>query len=246
MVLFVYICAILKYSLKLVQLMKAIIIYGPPGSGKGTQADILAKQLNIVHFDIGAHIDEVVHDPKNANDSKIQEEKKTFDAGGICDPIWVANLAASRMKEIARLGFGLVLSGSLRTLHETLGDGKTPGLLKVLEDAYGSENLLFFLLEVQPEISIARNSSRLRCSVCGKGVMFQYLNCAPKGCPVCGGPLRKRTDDDPKIITRRLKAYKRDTEPVFNELRQRGYKIIPVNGGQAPYLVNKEMLAKLK
>lgn len=224
----------------------AVIIYGPPGAGKGTQADLLAKQLNLVHFDIGAHIDEVVHDSKNKNNKIIQEQKHTFDNGGICDPIWVAKLAAKRIKEIADLGFSVILSGSMRTIRETIGDHKTPGLLKVLEDAYGRKNLFFFLLDVQPEISITRNSSRMRCSVCGKGILYQYLNCQPKGCPVCGGPLRKRTDDDPNIIPRRLNAYKADTEPTFQELKKRGYKIAPIKGEHAPYLVNREILKKLQ
>lgn len=222
-----------------------VIIYGPPGAGKGTQADLLTKHMNLVHFDIGAYISEVINDPKNGKNKKIQEQKKVYDTGGICDPLWVARLATARIKEIADLNFGVVLSGSMRTILETIGDNKTPGFLEVLENAYGKKNLFFFLLKVQSEVSVSRNSARLICTVCRKTVLRQYLNCDPKGCPACGGPLRKRTDDDPKVILNRLKAYAADTEPVFQELKNRGYKITEINGDQAPYLANKEIFKKL-
>src|SRR3989344_1730772 len=224
----------------------AVIIYGPPGSGKGTQADLLAKALNLVHFDTGAQIEAVVYDPKNQNNKLIQKQRHTFDTGGICDPWWVAELAEKAFRKISKAGLGLVLSGSLRTLFETFGDHKTKGLLKVLEEEYGRNNIFFFLLKVNPKSSIKRNSSRLICSVCGKPVLHQYLKQKPFGCPVCGGKLRARTLDNPAVIEKRLVAYQAETAPVFAELRKRGYKIAEVNGEPAPYVIQKNILEKIK
>lgn len=225
---------------------KAIIIYGPPGSGKGTQAELLVKKLKIFHFDIGSHIEKVVHDPKNRNNELIQKQRRTFDTGGICDPAWVAKLAAGEIKAIAEKGLDLVLSGSLRTLFEAFGDHKTEGLLKTLEKAYGKKNILFFLLKVQPKVSIARNSKRMICTECGYAVLRAYLRQDPLACPVCGGKLRTRTLDKPDIIKTRLTAYQSQTAPVFKELKKRGYKLNIVNGEPAPYLVNKQMLKHIR
>lgn len=224
----------------------AVIIYGPPGSGKGTQADLLAKALNLVHFDIGAQIEAVVHDPENRNNKLIQKQRHTFDTGGICDPWWVAELAEKAFRKISKAGLGLVLSGSLRTLFETFGDRKTKGLLKVLEEEYGSKNIFFFLLKVNSKSSIRRNSSRLICSVCGKPVLREYLGQRPKACPICGGGLRSRTLDNPEVIKKRLLAYQAQTKPVFSELKKRGYKVISIDGEPAPYLIQRNILKLLK
>ena len=223
----------------------AVAIYGPPGSGKGTQADLLSKQLNLIHFDAGAYIDEVVHDPKNRGNKMIQRQRRAFDSGALCDPLWVARLAVKRVRELAEAGYGIVLSGSMRKVMETFGNNKQAGLLEALEKGYGRKNLFFFLIKVQPQTSLKRNSARLVCAICGKPVLTQYMSGRPKGCPVCGGPLRKRTLDDPDVIKERLAVYKRDTNPIFKLLRKRGYKLRAINGGQAPYIVNKEILNKL-
>jgi adenylate kinase len=67
-----------------------VIIYGPPGSGKGTQADELAQHFNVEHFDTGKVIQKIINDPEKLKDPIIQEQKKNFETGLLCDPPWVA------------------------------------------------------------------------------------------------------------------------------------------------------------
>ena len=139
---------------KLVSMRKiAVIIYGTPGAGKGTQADMLARALGLIHFDMGAYIEQVVHDPENKNDKLIQRQRKFFDTGGICDPDWVAKIAAERIQILSGAGFGVVLSGSLRRLDETFGKGMENGsvkgahrgLFQTLENEYRpTKNFFFF------------------------------------------------------------------------------------------------------
>lgn|SRR3989344_5628737 len=232
----------------------AVIIYGTPGAGKGTQADMLARALGLIHFDMGAYIEQVVHDPENKNDKLIQRQRKFFDTGGICDPDWVAKIAAERIQILSGAGFGVVLSGSLRRLDETFGKGMENGsvkgahrgLLQTLENEYGRKKIFFFFLKVRPQSSISRNSRRLICTVCGKPVLTKYLTFKPTSCPACGGRLRKRTLDNPKVIKERLNAFSRLTDPVLKELRRRGYRITEINGEPAPYIVHRDILAKLK
>ena len=58
---------------------KAIIIYGLPGSGKGTQANLLADKLGLIHFDTGKYLERIVHDPANKKNKIIRRERKNFD-----------------------------------------------------------------------------------------------------------------------------------------------------------------------
>ena len=223
----------------------AVVFYGPPGAGKGTQADLLAKALNLAPFDIGSYLEAVVHDPQNRRDKFIQRQRQIFDGGKICDPAWVAKISGGRIRTIAKAGLGMVLSGALRTVLETFGK-RTGGLIHILEQVYGRKNIFFFLLEVKSSTSLARNRIRLICSVCGRPVLTKYVKFRPTSCPLCGGALHRRTLDDPKVIRVRLQAFREETAPVFEKLRRRGYQIRVINGELAPYIVHKNIIKKLR
>ena len=144
---------------------KAIIIYGPPGAGKGTQANLLADVSGMLHFDTGKYIEQVVHDSANRKNKIIQREKINFDSGKLCTPAWVLKITIDKIKELSRAGFGLVFSGSPRTVFEAFGDDVNEGVISVLEKLYGKKNIAPVLLRVAPKTSILRNSSRLVCSI---------------------------------------------------------------------------------
>lgn len=222
---------------------KVFIIYGPPGSGKGTQANLLAGKFGLIHFDTGKYIEQVVHDPANKNNRTIQRERKNFDSGKLCTPSWVLKITRDKTKDLAKAGFGLVFSGSPRTLFEAFGDGKNEGLIGVLEKNYGKKNVMPFLLKVASKTSVKRNSSRLVCSVCGTPVLAN--NCLGSSCPLCAASLRRRTLDVPEVIKVRLKEYRERTAPIVSGLKTRGYKITEINGEPPPYKVFAEILKKL-
>ncbi len=222
---------------------KVVLVYGPPGSGKGTQADLLQEIKEFFHFDTGRYIEQVIRDPANAKDKIVQREKKLFDAGILCTPSWVLSIVSKKAKGLARAGISIVFSGSPRTLFEAFGDPKNQGLIEVLERAYGKKNISIFSLKVPPKISIWRNSHRLVCSTCGTPILYQKnrkLKCA-----FCSAPLRTRSLDDPKIIKVRLKQYEERTRPILERLKARGYKINTINGELAPYIVFKNIVKKI-
>src|SRR3989338_2428936 len=97
---------------------KVIIVYGTPGAGKGTQANLLAAKLGLIHFDTGKYLEQLVHDRSKQSDPLIRAARKQFDAGILLNPEFVLRMTAQKTKEIAKSGFGIVFSCSPRTLFE--------------------------------------------------------------------------------------------------------------------------------
>ncbi|RMD66289.1 hypothetical protein D6833_01670 [Candidatus Parcubacteria bacterium] len=208
------------------------MVLGPPGSGKGTQADLVAKKYGLVHFDTGKFLEALVHDPRRQHEKMIQKQRELFDSGKLMTPRWVLTMVRRQVKAIARAGWGVVFSGSPRTLYEA------EGLLPVLEKLYGKRNIFVFSLQVPARVSIERNSHRVVCAVCGAPLLTKYYPSShPRHCPVCAGPFRRRTLDNPEVIRVRLREYRERTQPIFTLTKKRGYLFTNVNGTLAPYKV---------
>jgi len=225
---------------------KAVIIYGPPGAGKGTQANLLACKDDFVHFDTGKYLEQVVHDPANKKNKMIQRERKLFDSGILMTPSFVLKVVRDKTTEIAEAGFNVVYSGSPRTMFETLGDKKNKGLIAHLEKLYGKKNIAVIFLKVQARHSLTRNANRKICALCGFAILYSKETKNIKNCPLHGGKLRTRTLDKPSVIKVRLKEFKERTLPIINMLKKRGYKINMVNGEPLPYTVHANIVRHLK
>ena len=223
---------------------KVILLYGAPGAGKGTQADLLAKKFGYFHFDTGKYIEQVVYDPEKLKNKIVQRERKIFDSGELCTPSWTLNIVAKKAEELAKAKLRVVFSGSPRTLFEAFGDKKTKGLINVLEKLFGKKNIGVLYIEVKPETSIFRNSNRSVCSVCGAPILFDQNN-LQKNCLFCGAALKKRVFDNPEKLKVRLQEYKNRTQPVLEELKKRGYRINTISGEVEPFNVFEEVKKKI-
>ncbi|MDP3947315.1 MAG: nucleoside monophosphate kinase [bacterium] len=208
----------------------AVILYGPPGSGKGTQANLLAEKFGLYHLDTGKYIEQVVHDPANRANKIIERERRLFDTGFLCTPSWVRRVVEKKTREVARAGLGIIYSGSPRTLPEA--EALIPLLLKL----YGKKRVLPFELKVRPETSHFRNGNRWVCYLCGRPLMYSPKVKYPH-CPVCGSALHRRTLDDPEVIKKRLVEYCERTIPIYGFLARRGYKLIAIDGEPLPFKV---------
>lgn len=222
----------MRFGLKYKDMKKAVILYGPPGSGKGTQANLLAVKHNLIHFDTGKFLEGIVMDPKRQKSAIIRRERKLFNDGKLMTPSWVLSMVKREAKNIARAGYGIIFSGSPRTMLEA------KGLLPVLSQLYGAKNIHVFVLEVSAKVSTKRNSSRLVCKFCGYGLLSAfYPTKDAKQCPVCGGSFYKRTLDNPKTIQIRLKEYEERTFPIFDFLKKKGARVVELDATPAPFEV---------
>lgn len=223
----------------------AAIIYGPPGSGKSTQAELLSKELGIFHFDTGDFFRKVLYsfDAENLkklgiSGQELLKERKLNESGNLNTPEWVLKVVSKKVKEFSKLDQSILLSGSPRTFLEAFGQNKDSGLMKILSEEYGKKNISIFVLKISETESVRRNLSRIVCSVCKNS----FLAKVGSSCPICGGKVEHRKDDKKETMITRLKEYHSRTEPIFTELKKRGYKINFIDGVPAPYKVHQQIL----
>jgi len=222
---------------------KAVIIYGPPGAGKGTQAELLVRNFNFIHFDSGRYIEQLVHSPAADYDPILKREKINFDSGKLCTPSWVLAVIKTKTKQMAKSGYNIVYSGSPRTVYEAFGDKKTKGLFEILIKIFGKENVFVIQLSVPPSVSMSRNKVRRICSVCSLPAMKGNLL---SRCLFCGGLMRTRTLDKPSVIKVRLKEYRERTFPILKRAKKLGIRIFKINGVDLPYKIHQQIVKKLK
>lgn len=182
-----------------------MIIFGPPGSGKGTYASRLVGILGVPHISTGDLVREEI---------KMQTEvgriaKQYVERGELVpDDIIISLLVKRLQKADAERGF--ILDGFPRTI----------GQAKFLEENFKID--LVINLVVPDELIIQRLSNRLTCKICG--AIYNRLTLKPKVdeiCDICGGELYQREDDKPEVIRERLKVYRANTEPLINYYREK-------------------------
>lgn len=176
-----------------------IILFGPPGAGKGTQADILSKELNIPTISTGAIIRGAVKEGTPMGLSA----KKFMDAGALVPDEVVIGIINERLAKDDCKG-GFILDGFPRTVPQA----------EAL-DAMGIKIDVVASLEVSDETIVNRMSGRRVCKACGATFHTEF-NPSKKGdnCDVCGEKLLIRDDDKPEVVLNRLTTYHNETEPL--------------------------------
>ncbi len=220
----------------------AIIFLGPPGSGKTTQADeIVRRHDGFYHFNLGRFIEKVVHDPKNADDPKIQEERKRFEAGLLTSNELANEITIKELKRLVSEGLGVIFSGFPRN-HE-----EAEIIVPALFEAYGEGNVIVLSLSVSQETSLLRNTNRRVCSRCGHPMVWARGQEELTYCDLCGGMLVHRSIDEPKVIEERLREYERKTKNILDFFIALGIPVFTVGGEEDPASIAKnieEIVAK--
>ncbi|MEM1514579.1 MAG: adenylate kinase [Candidatus Bathyarchaeia archaeon] len=183
-----------------------IIIFGPPGSGKGTYASRLMSALGVPHISTGDLVREEIRERTEIG----LIIKQYVERGELVPDETIIDLLLKRLQKTdAKRGF--ILDGFPRTISQA----------KFLEENFKVD--LVINLVVPDEIIVQRLSNRLICKQCG--AIYNRLTLKPKIdeiCDVCGGELYQRDDDKPEVIRERLKVYRTNTEPLIKYYRERG------------------------
>lgn len=216
----------------------AVLIFGPPGSGKSTQANLLADTLAFEVVDSGRILNQIVHDPARQQDPEIRVERERYDTGQLVSDAFFEKAMQAHIAELEKRKVSCVFGGAPRTL------GQAKSFVPQLLAAYGKENVHGFLIDLSEEESRHRSASRATCSVCGRPQLASGPAAgAPERCRVCGGALYVRKDVN--AIDTRFAAYREQTLPVFAYLEENGIPLHHVDGGKSPNEVHAEIFAAL-
>lgn len=220
---------------------KVVILFGIPGSGKDTQAKLIGDEFNLDLIETSKIFKEKLKSYQK--DPEIKKALENIKKGKLFDPKFAFKIVKEKLEELLKnKNKGFVFNGSPRTLYEA------DKLLNLLKQLFKIENLKIFYIDISEKEAIRRLSQRLICKKCERPVDPEILQKNPniKKCPICGGKIIKRQDDKPIIIKKRIKEYKKRTEPILKFLKTKKIKIIKINGEEPIKEVFNEIKSYIK
>jgi len=194
-----------------------VVMMGPPGAGKGTQAERFAQAHGVPRISTGDMLREAIREGSSPLSTGAQAG---IDRGELVDDETMIRLVADRLaQDDARRGF--VLDGFPRTIGQAEA-------LDAMMARRGNGPLVVVDMVVPHEELVRRLAGRRICRRCG-------ANAAPsaEACGRCGGPLVQRADDDRTVVDERLRVYARATRPLVEYYRERP-TFRAVDGARAP------------
>lgn len=202
--------------------MRAIILLGAPGAGKGTVAETLKAQTPYVHVSTGDMLREAI-----ASGSPVGLEAKAFmDQGELVPDAVVLRIVRDRIKD-GGVGAKWMFDGFPRTLAQA------QALDDVLKQVRGTLYAVY-VLDVPREVLVRRLADRRVCRSCG--AVYNLTTMAtkvPGRCDRCGGEVVQRPDDDEATVINRLEVYARQTEDLIAWYDRRGVLVrIPAAGSR--------------
>lgn len=212
-----------------------IILLGPPGAGKGTQAEVISKKLKIPHISTGDILREAIR-----NDTPLgKQAKKIMDLGKLVSDEIILGIIKERVsKEDCKIGF--LFDGFPRTI------GQADGLksLNINID-------LVLEISLSDEIIISRMSGRRIHLSSGRSYHIEFNPPKVEGKDdLSGEDLIQREDDKPMTVLARLEVYKNQTNPLIDYYQQAekksDLKFLKVNGANSPQEVSNEIFANIE
>lgn len=198
-----------------------IILLGPPGAGKGTQAGAVSEKYNIPHISTG----DIFRANLKDGTSLGLEAKKYMDAGALVPDELVVRIVGDRLNASDASG-GALLDGFPRTVAQA----------EALSDYLSQKDRQVdhcLCLEVPDAVLVARLAGRRMCRGCGAGFHIEFSPPPADGrCNQCGGEIYQRDDDMEATIQNRLKVYHEQTSPLVEWYKERG--LLRAIDGQGP------------
>jgi adenylate kinase len=203
--------------------VNALVLFGSPGSGKGTQARMLTHYFGVPHISTGDMLREGIRHGSNLDTAVVAR----MHAGALV-PDDVVNVMVEERLSQADAANGFILDGYPRTLDQA-------GHLAAWLDRRGVSEVVIHLA-VDYNIIIARLTGRRQCPRCG--TLYNVASRPPKVdelCDIDGQKLVIREDDSEAVIRERLDAYERQTRPVLEFYRVAGRRIVEVDASGDPH-----------
>lgn len=189
-----------------------LIFLGPPGAGKGTQAQLLAQRQGVEHLSSG----DLLRGAAQRSDPIGQQLERIIRQGGLVPDSLVTGLVLSRIEQVGE-GRSFVLDGFPRTVEQAVA------LDQHLKRKGHLPMDLALNFEMEDEAVVVRLAGRRMCAKCGANYHVQRLQPQRQGiCDRCGGELIRRADDQPETIRKRLSLYHEETMPLLDFYRRQG------------------------
>jgi adenylate kinase len=209
--------------------MKNLIIIGPQGCGKGTQAELLSKKLGIPHISTG----DIFRDIREKDTPLGHKIKDLIDNGKLVPDEITDEIVMHRLSEKDAKN-GYILDGFPRKLSQA-----------EFLDSHAKIDKVIVLMVADKE-SVKRISARRVCSKCHEGYNTIYIRPKKAGiCDKCGGKLVVRDDDKPAAVMERLKKYHETSESLLKFYEKKGV-LVRIDGEQSIKDVFKNVFKKLK
>ncbi|HEX7021117.1 MAG TPA: adenylate kinase [Gemmatimonadaceae bacterium] len=200
-----------------------VVMLGPPGAGKGTQAERFAERRQLPRISTG----DILREAVAAGTDLGRVAKATMDAGNLVgDEVMIGIIRERLAREDAEPGF--VLDGFPRTVAQAAA-------LDVLMDGRGP--LVVVDIVVPEEVLVRRLAARRICGACGVNALVEWTTT----CGRCGGALVQRSDDDEAVVRERLKVYHRQTKPLVDYYSARP-TFRAVDGNRPPDVVTAAII----
>jgi len=212
-----------------------VVLMGPPGAGKGTQAKRLAETFDMAHLSSG----DILRAERRSGSELGRKLKSYMDAGELVPDAIVVEIMARAIS--AQPGEqGLLLDGFPRTVAQADAlDEQLVSLGRPLEAV--------LLIDVPDEVIVERITGRRSCPECGRVYHEKYLPPAKKGvCDACGVPLVQRADDTDEVVRQRLESYRAQTAPVIEHYRSHRRPVIAIDGDAGPDEVTRRAVEALR
>jgi adenylate kinase len=188
-----------------------LVLVGPPGCGKGTQANLVSSELKIPQVSTGDILRAAVREGTELG----SKARGYMDEGQLLPDELIIDLMSERISE-SDCSNGYILDGFPRTVRQA------EGLDKLLSDNAQSLDAVISI-EVSDDEVVGRLAGRRQCKMCGDGYHLEFKKPATENCcDKCGGSLYLRDDDREDTIRARLEVYRKQTEPLLAFYKETG------------------------